>query len=255
MRSNILDEAERIMNKKRKVQTDDVPTIHASTWEQAKETAKNIFLNPGWAVYYVRTEGFIDHVSIVPDYENGKPLNLYEAKLLHATSPPIGQGVGPLTNDFFDQSGTRICNAFEFIEEYKGFNSYKKLFFGPPPAAVNDLVKKAGQIAKQIVDTGLIDDKPIVFSFGMLPVIKKFFVSYYDLIKKEAKIMPIKKLHRFVTPLYCGELVGEIWKRAGIEDIPVIKFLKIQGTSSFTLFNWSKQHNTILEGLSWDPAF
>jgi hypothetical protein len=47
-------------------------------------------------------------------------------------------------------------------------------------------------------------------------------------------------------------LVAQIWQKAGISDLPEVKFLKIRGHSSFTLFKWSKLNNSILGGLSWN---
>lgn len=250
MRSTILDEIEKFLNKKQKIDFDKIATIKSSSWKDAFNKSKKIVLKPGWAVYYVRSEGFVDHVSIVPK-DNKPNLNLAEAKLLNATAPPIGTGVGPLSNDLFDISGLRISTAFEFIESYKGNHSYSRLLFGPPPTTDDSAIDKAGTISQKIKESGLIDGSPIVFSFGMLPVVKKFFVSYYDAKKQKAKITSIKKLHRIVIPLYCGGLVGEIWKRAGITGIPETKFLKMKGPSSFGLFKWSLENNTITGGISW----
>ena len=248
----ILDRIEKIMNKRQKIDFNAIATLHGLDWTEAEDMAKNIFLKPGWAVFYVRDEGFIDHISIVPAYESEFPLNLLNTPLLHVTPPPIGLGVGPLTNDVFDQSGTRVCTAFEFIESYKNRHSYKKIFFGPPPTFSELLLEEAGKIANAVAKSGLLDGKPIVFSFGMLPVIKKFFISFFDTSKQKAKIIPIKRLHQSVIPLYCGGLVGEIWKRAGIKNIPEIKFLKMRGSSSFSIFKWCYDYGTIKTGLSWE---
>lgn len=55
-----------------------------------------------------------------------------------------------------------------------------------------------------------------------------------------------------VKTIYCGSLVAQVWLKAGILDLPEVKFLKIRGHSSFTLFKWSQINKSILGGLSWD---
>jgi len=46
--------------------------------------------------------------------------------------------------------------------------------------------------------------------------------------------------------------VAQIWQKAGILNLPEVRFLKIRGHSSFTLFKWSKSNKSILGGISWD---
>ena len=239
------------MNKRYQMNFDTIPTKQAISWSEAKEKARKITLKPGWSVFYVRKEGFIDHISIVPASKKSN-LNLRETPLLHATAPPIGTGVGPLTNDLFDRSGTRVCPAFEFMEEYKDSQAYKKIFFGPPPTQNTGLITKAGEIAEEIAETGLIDGKPAVFSFGNIPIINRYYVAFFNANNQKAKIKPIKKLHQAVIPLYCGGLVGTIYKKAGITEIPEAEFLRIKGPSSFSIFKWCLDKGTILPGLSWD---
>ena len=251
MKSSILDRMEAIMNKKYKMDYNSIPQKNFSSWDEAKKNAKKIMIKPGWAVYYVRSEGYIDHISIVPKVEESN-LNLLETPLLHATVPPIGLGVGPLTNDFFDRSGTRLCSAFEFMESYKDTQAYKKVFFGPPPTLNESYIDKAGRIAQQIANTGLVDGKPVVFSFGMLPILNKFYVSFFNADTDKAKIRPIKKLHQSVIPLYCGGLVGKIYEEAGIKNVPQVEFMKIKGPSSLSIFKWCLGSGTILPGLSWN---
>jgi len=247
--SNILDKIEKIMNKKFQVAVKDLSALALKSWEEAKKSAQTIILKPGWAVFFARKEGFIDHIAIVPGFPTQK-LNLAKTPLLHATAPPIGKGIGPLTSTHYDQSGLRLSTAFDFIEEYQDHYSYEKLFFGPPPVDNLKKINRAGEIARQIAKTGLLDGQPVVFSFGMVPIIKNFFVSFYNEVNHKATITPIKKIHKTVKPLYCGGLVGEIWKKAGIKNIPQVRVFNYRGYSSFSLFKWCHEQIGV-KGISW----
>jgi len=146
----------------------------------------------------------------------------------------------------------RIITAIEYIELFKK-GDYSKIFYGPPPVKDKNMIKQAGLIAKTISDLGTIDDQPVVYSFSMIPLVKKFYAINFDPIRSKTKIAFLtKKLKKTVKAIYCGSLVAQIWQRAGISDLPEVKFLKIRGHSSFTLFKWSKSNNSILGGLSWD---
>ncbi|MFA6081147.1 MAG: hypothetical protein WC741_01950 [Patescibacteria group bacterium] len=249
--ASIHDKFEAFLNKIQKVSFDDLTTIHFPTWDELKEKAKDIKVEPGWAVYFVREKGYVDHVAIIP-HQNEINLNLFDALLLNASPPPMGIGVGPLVDDQSDKSGLRIITTIEYIELYKK-GWYKKIFFGPPPVDDKEIVKKAGLIAKKISDSGIIDNQPAVYSFSMIPLIKKFYAINFDPLKSKTKIAFLtKKLRRTVKAVYCGSLVAQIWQKAGILNLPEVKFLKIHGHSSFTLFKWAKSNNSILGGLSWD---
>ena len=249
--SSIHDKLEAFLNKIQKISFDDLPTINFPSWDELKEKAKNIKVEPGWAIYFVRERNYIDHIAIIPDQDPAN-LNLFDALLLNAAPPPIGLGIGPLTDNQFDKSGLRIITAVEYIELYKR-GDYKKIFFGPPPVGDKELVRKAGMIAKEISDSGLIDNQPAVYSFSMIPLVKKFFAINFDPIKSKTKLALLTRtLKKTVRAIYCGSLVAQIWQMAGILDLPEVKFLKIRGHSSFTLFKWSKLNNSILGGLSWD---
>lgn len=249
--SSIHDKLEAFLNRIQKISFDDLPTIHFPSWEDLKEKSKNIRVEPGWAIYFVREKDYVDHIAIIPHQDEAN-LNLFDAFLLNAAPPPIGLGIGPLTDDKFDRSGLRIITAIEYIELYKK-GDYKKIFFGPPPVKNKEIIKKAGEIAKKISDSGTIDDQPVVYSFSMIPLIKKFYAINFDPIKSKTKLgLLTRKLKKTVKAIYCGSLVAQIWQKAGILDLPEVKFLKIRGHSSFTLFKWSKSNNSIVGGLSWD---
>lgn len=251
--ASIHDKLEAFLNKIQKISFNDLSTIHFSSWDELKEKAKSIRIEPGWAIYFVREKDYIDHIAIVP-HQDEFFLNLFDAILLNAAPPPIGLGIGPLTDDKADKSGLRILTAIEYIELYKKGN-YKKIFFGPPPVNNKELIKNAGLIAKEISDSGTIDNQPVVYSFSMIPLIKKFYAINFDPIKSKTKLAFLtRKLKKTVKAVYCGSLVAEIWKKAGIVNLPEIKFLKIRGHSSFTLFKWSKINHSILGGLSWDNS-
>lgn len=249
--ASIHDKFEAFLNKIQKVSFEDLTTLHFPTWDELKEKAKEIKVEPGWAIYFVREKDFVDHIAIIP-HQDEINLNLFDALLLNASPPPMGLGVGPLTDSQSDKSGLRIITAIEYIELYKkGY--YKKIFFGPPPVDDKEKVKKAGLIAKEISDSGTIDNQPAVYSFSMIPLIKKFYAISFDPLKSKTKITFFtKKLRRTVKAIYCGSLVAQIWQKAGILNLPELKFLKIRGHSSFTLFKWAKSNNSILGGLSWD---
>ena len=248
--ASIHDKLEAFLNKIQKITFDDLPTIHFPTWEDLKEKAKNIRVEPGWAIYFVREKNYVDHIAIIP-HQDEVNLNLFDAILLNAAPPPIGLGVGPLTNDQSDKSGLRIITAIEYVELYKK-GDYKKIFFGPPPTNNYEVIKKAGLIAQEISNSGVIDEQPVVYSFAMIPLIKKFYAINFDPIKSKTRLALLtKKLKKTVKAIYCGSLVAQIWQKAGILDLPEVKFLKIRGHSSFTLFKWSKSNNSILGGLSW----
>ena len=245
------DKLEAFLNKIQKISFDDLDTVHFSSWDDLKEKAKNIKVEPGWAIYFVREKNFIDHIAIIP-HQDETNLNLFDALLLNAAPPPMGLGVGPLTDIQSDKSGLRIITTIEYIELFnKG--DYKKIFFGPPPANDKEIIKKAGLIAKEIGDSGTIDNQPVVYSFSAIPLIKKFYAINFDPIKSKTKLAFLtKKLKKTVKTIYCGSLVAQIWEKAGILNLPEVNFLKIRGYSSFSLFNWSKLNNSILGGLSWD---
>ena len=245
------DKIEMFLNKIQKVSFNDLATIHFSSWNELKEKAKNIKVKSGWAIYFVREKDYVDHIAIIP-HQDETSLNLFDALLLNAAPPPMGLGIGPLTDNQSDKSGLRIITAIEYIELYKK-GDYKKIFFGPPPVTNKDIIKKAGLIAKEISDSGTIDNQPVVYSFSMIPLIKKFYAINFDPIKSKTKLAFLtKKLKKTVRAIYCGSLVAQIWQKAGILDLPEVKFLKIRGHSSFALFKWSKLNNSILGGLSWD---
>jgi len=245
------DKIEMFLNKIQKVSFNDLATIHFSSWNELKEKAKNIKVKSGWAIYFVREKDYVDHIAIIP-HQDETSLNLFDALLLNAAPPPMGLGIGPLTDNQSDKSGLRIITAIEYIELYKK-GDYKKIFFGPPPVTNKEIIKKAGLIAKEISDSGTIDNQPVVYSFSMIPLIKKFYAINFDPIKSKTKLAFLtKKLKKTVRAIYCGSLVAQIWQKAGILDLPEVKFLKIRGHSSFALFKWSKLNNSILGGLSWD---
>ncbi|EKE15418.1 MAG: hypothetical protein ACD_12C00029G0002 [uncultured bacterium] len=249
--ASIHDKLESFLNKMQKITFDGLNTIHFPTWDELKENAKKIRVEPGWAIYFVREKDYIDHIAIIPHQDEAN-LNLFDALLLNAAPPPIGLGIGPLTDNLSDKSGLRIITAIEYIELFKT-GAYKKIFFGPPPASDNEMIKKAGLIAKEISDSGIIDNQPVVYSFSMIPLIKKFYAINFDPIKSKTKLAFItRRLKKTVKAIYCGSLVAQIWLKAGILDLPEVKFLKIRGHSSFTLFKWSQSKNSILGGLSWD---
>lgn len=249
--ASIHSKIEEFLNKIQKISFDNLPIIHFSSWEELKEKAKNIKVEPGWAIYFVRKRNYVDHIAIIPS-QNEANLNLFDALLLNAAPPPIGLGIGPLTNNKSDKSGLRIITAIEYIELYKK-GDYKKIFFGPPPVNNKETIKKAGLIAKKISDSGIIDNQPVIYSFSMIPLIKKFYAINFDPIKSKVKLALLtRKLKKIVKTTYCGSLVAQIWQMAGILDLPEVKFLKIRGHSSFTLFKWSKLNNSILGGISWD---
>jgi hypothetical protein len=248
--ASIHSKIEEFLNKIQKISFDNLPTIYFSSWDELKEKAKNIKVEPGWAIYFVRAKNYIDHIAIIPHQDEAN-LNLFDALLLNAAPPPIGLGIGPLTDNQSDRSGLRIITAIEYIELFKT-GVYKKIFFGPPPVNDKEMIKKAGLIAKEISDSGIIDSQPVVYSFSMIPLIKKFYAINFDPIKSKTKLAFLtKKLKKTVKTIYCGSLVAQIWQKAGILDLPEVKFLKLRGHSSFTLFKWSKSNNSILGGLSW----
>jgi len=247
---SIHNKIEAFLNKLQKVSFSNLPIIHFSTWNELKEKAREIKVEPGWAIYFVREKDYVDHIAIVPRQDESL-LNLFDALLLNAAPPPMGLGIGPLTDGKSDKSGLRIITAIEYIELYRK-GDYKKIFFGPPPVKDKEIIKKAGQIAKEISDSGTIDNQSVVYSFSMIPLIKKFYAVYFDPIKSKTKFALISRLKKAVKAIYCGSLVAQIWKKAGILDLPEVKFLKIRGHSSFSLFKWSKLNNSILGGLSWD---
>jgi len=247
----IHDKLEAFLNKIQKISFNDLSAIHFNSWNDLKEKAKDIRVKPGWAVYFVREKDYIDHIAIIP-HQDESNLNLCDALLLNAAPPPIGLGIGPLTDDLSDKSGLRIITAIEYIELFKK-GVYKKIFFGPPPASDDELINKAGLIAREISDSGMIDGLPVVYSFSMIPLIKTFYAINFDPIKSKTKLAFLtKKLKKTVKAIYCGSLVAQIWLKAGVLDLPEVKFLGIHGHSSFTLFKWTKSNNSILGGLSWD---
>jgi len=249
--SSIHDKLEAFLNKIQKIAFDGLDTVHFPSWDELKEKAKNIKVEPGWAVYFVREKDYVDHIAIIPHQDEAN-LNLLDALLLNAAPPPIGLGIGPLTDNQSDKSGLRIITAIEYIELYKrGY--YKKIFFGPPPVNDVEIIKKAGMIAKEISDSGVINNQPVVYSFSMIPLIKKFYAINFDPVKSKTKLAFLnKKLKKTVKAIYCGSLVAQIWEKAGIIDLPIVKFLKIKGHSSFSLFKWSIENNSIMGGISWD---
>ena len=245
------DKLEAFLNKIQKITFDGLNTVHFPSWDDLKEKAKEIKVEPGWAIYFVRGKNYVDHIAIIPEQDEVN-LNLCDALLLNASPPPIGLGIGPLTDSKSDKSGLRIITAIEYIELYKK-GDYRKIFFGPPPSKDKNMIKQAGLIAKAISDSGTIDNQPVVYSFSMIPLIKKFYAIKFDPIKSKTKIAFLtRKLKKTVKAIYCGSLVAQIWQKAGITDLPEVKFLKIRGHSSFTLFKWSKLNNSILGGLSWN---
>mgnify|MGYP001350125973 CR=1 FL=1 len=248
---SIHDKLEAFLNKIQKISFNGLPIIHFSSWDELKEKAKNIKVQPGWAIYFVREKNYIDHIAIIP-HQDEVNLNLFDALLLNASPPPMGLGIGPLADNQPDKSGLRIITAIEYVELFKK-GDYEKIFFGPPPVNDNNMIKKAGLIAKEISDSGIIDNQPAVYSFSMIPLIKKFYAINFDPIKSKIKLAFLtKKLKKTVKTIYCGSLVAQIWQKAGILNLPEVKFLKIRGHSSFTLFKWSKLNNSILGGFSWD---
>lgn len=251
--ASIHDKLEAFLNRIQKISFSDLPTIHFPSWDELKEKAKSIKVEPGWAIYFVREKNYIDHIAIIP-HQDEVNLNLFDALLLNAAPPPMGLGIGPLTDNQSDKSGLRIITAIEYIELFKT-GVYKKIFFGPPPVNNKEIIKKAGLIAKEISDSGTIDNQPVVYSFSMIPLIKKFYAISFDPIKSKTKLAFLtRKLKKTVKAIYCGSLVAQIWQKAGILNLPEIKFLKIRGHSSFTLFKWAKLNNSILGGLSWDDS-
>lgn len=249
--ASIHDKLEAFLNKIQKISFDDLKTVHFPSWEHLKENAKTIKVEPGWAIYFVREKNYVDHIAIIPHQDEAN-LNLFDALLLNAAPPPMGLGVGPMSNGQFDKSGLRIITAIEYVELFNKGNYYK-IFFGPPPLVDKEIVGKAGFIAKEISDSGTIDNMPVVYSFSNIPLIKKFYAINFDPIRSKTKIgLLTKKLKKTVKGIYCGSLVAQIWKKAGILNLPEIKFMKIGGYSSFALFKWSKENKSILGGISWD---
>lgn len=246
----IKDKVESLLNKIYKISLNDLNVTHFPSWDELKIKAKQIKVEPGWAIYFVREKDYIDHIAIIP-HQDQVNLNLFDALLLHAAPPPVGLGVGPLVNEAADKSGLRIITAIEYIELFS-VGEYSKIFFGPPPKANKTKTVSAGLIAKEISDTGLIDGSPAVFSMPTIPLVKKFYTISADPIKNKAKLAYFsKKLRKTIKAIYCGSLVAEVWKKAGITDIPETVFFKIRGYTSMLLFKWSKENKSITGGLSW----
>ncbi|MCR4313619.1 MAG: hypothetical protein NUV58_05195, partial [Candidatus Roizmanbacteria bacterium] len=67
--SSIHDKLEAFLNKIQKISFDDLPTVNFPSWDELKEKAKNIKVEPGWAIYFVRERNYIDHIAIIPDQD------------------------------------------------------------------------------------------------------------------------------------------------------------------------------------------
>jgi len=48
-------------------------------------------------------------------------------------------------------------------------------------------------IAKEISDSGVINNQPVVYSFSMIPLIKKFYAINFDPIKSKTKLAFLNK--------------------------------------------------------------
>ena len=64
------DKLEAFLNKIQKIAFDGLNTVHFPSWDELKEKAKNIKVEPGWAVYFVREKDYVDHIAIIPGTGN-----------------------------------------------------------------------------------------------------------------------------------------------------------------------------------------
>lgn len=224
------------------------------SFNEAKDKLKEIQVKPGYAVFFWdRKINYIDHIAIVPK-QKSKNLNLLKAKLVHGSPPPIGKSHGPLSRSV-DYSGVRVASVEEYLQ--KNTDIYSRIFVGAPPGITFAQIKKAGEIAKNVGDTGILLGKPAFYSFNILN--KILFISWVDYSNyKFAKLsipyfISKKLLGSYFAwrYTYCGDLVGCIYKKAGIKNIPKAKVLIFSGYRSSTFYEWFRECDSLKFAVFW----
>lgn len=256
---NIVSIYDKLMFWIRSVEYRDTPpkgmvVINVADFEAAVEEFKKIRLEPGWAVYFwQRKVQVVDHIAIVPEQDK-KKLNLYNAELLHGTPPPIGKSYGPLAKGK-DYSGIRLCTLHEFTRENP--THYSRIAVGPPPGISDKQLKRAGEIARKVGDTGLLLDKPAFYSLNLINpflFIKSINYKTYSKVKFGIPWLVAKKQlgsFRMWRPIYCGALVGNIWKLGGVKYVPKAKVLCFSGYQSSAFYKYAREKGSLRYLVTW----
>jgi len=228
--------------------------LQAINFNEAAANFAKIKVFPGWSVYFWnRKLKYIDHIAIVPQ-QRQENLNLYRAKLIHGTPPPIGKAYGPFASPI-DYSGIRIASVMDYLSLNP--NIYSRIIVGFPSSATKSQIVKASKIAKEAGGSGLLLNKPALYSFQILN--KFLFVGWFDYKNHNSVKLLIpyfiarKRLgsmwkHRFT---YCGDLVGQIYHTAGIKNLPKAKILFFSGYRSSTFYEWARKNNTLTQAIIW----
>ncbi len=224
-----------------------VKSIQLEESSQLESEFKKIKLTPGQSIFFWHKKvNYVDHIAIVPSQDKRK-LNLLEAKLIHGTPPPIGG------KDYF--SGIRLGTALEFIGNTELV--YSRVIIGTPHTASSKELQHAGDLAKEMGRTKKIDNKIVVYSF---PIINRlFYVKWFDFnshlkVKIGIPYLIAKretgKFNGWLST-YCGDLVGQVYQRAGIKRLPKIKFLDRKHYRSSTFYEWMKRNHSLNKIVMW----
>ena len=219
-----------------------------------------IKVKPGWAVFFwSKIVDYVSHVAIVID-QLEENLNLLNAKLLHATPPGVGIAKGPfakkINNIYYDYSGLRLCTAYEFIKENP--KEYRRICIGSPPYTIKEYVSRAGQLAREIGESGLLFGKPTFYSLpllGSLFIIGRFNYENHDKLRFYNPHLLSWKLTKSFTNwqfIYCSKLIGSIWEKVGVKNLPRWGFSTIKDFNTSTLYEYLRDQDALSAMFMWE---
>ena len=191
---------------------------------------------------------YVDHIAIFPQ-QNNKTVNIFDADLLHATPPPLGEAHGKLK----DYSGLRNIPLRKFLWET---NVYSRIIIGKPHQDTQAQLKIPSEIAREILNTGKLKGKNSFYFLITNPFlfIKSVNYSNYSNIKFGNPIITSYKATGKLfgwQNTYCGDLVGKIYEDAGIPSLPKAKVLGIKKFRSSTFYENFRDNNGISFIMSW----
>jgi len=216
--------------------------IESSNFDEFINKISSVKVKSGDLIFFWDAKaGRINHVAIVPEQKEER---LDKVNLLHSTPPGVGTSKGVLFEGK-DLSGIRNSSLIEYISKDK--NEYSRIIVGRPIFSIS-IQKEIDKTIKEISDNCTIDGIPGVYSF---PVIwNLFYLAKYDYAKH--KVLSIKSiiLERIrkktkITPTYCGDLVGRIYEKAGVKNIPKASMFGIKGYKSTKLYEWLRDKDEI----------
>lgn len=169
--------------------------------------------------------------------------------LLHATPPPIGKANG-IMSEF---SGVRNVSLRTFLTTN---DTYSRIIIGKPYHATDEQITLSAQLAKEILETGKLDNKYCFYFLITNPFvfIKSLNYENYSNIKLGNPLFSSYKVTGNLNGwqnTYCGDLVGKIYEKTKISNLPQINIFGFKKYRSSTFYENYRKNKSISFIMSW----